>query len=100
MAEVVSYATPQFAKPGATSFDLADIQLSKKRGMIKVEFEGNDGTSIIAIWSDNAGEDATGLMRSLNKLDMRTNTFRMRLIARAIADNKLPAGGTLAGAAD
>lgn len=100
MAEQITYPAPQQAKAGTTLFRVVEFEMSKKKGVIRALFEGDNGTEVVAFWRDSDGENATALMVSLNKVNLATKSMERRIIERAQADGKLPAGGTITGTAD
>lgn len=97
--ERIDLEAPVQARPGTTVFQPASLTLDWKGGAIVLNLDGANGVSATAVWSDAAGEDATGMMRALNKANLSTKSLVRRAMERALADGKIPAG-TISGTPD
>lgn len=105
MPEVVTLTAPVQADPGATVFRIAAIVFDWENARIKIqlkEFAPGAGTFVPGgklLPTSYEGAVATTLMRQLNTINLATQSLHQRIMARLIADGKIPAG-TASGAPD
>jgi hypothetical protein len=105
MAELVTLNAPVQADPGATVFRIALIVFDWEHAVIKVhlkEWGGSPGGFVPggkALPTGYEGPVATTLMRQLNTINLTTQSLHQRIMARLLADGKIPSG-TSSGAPD
>lgn len=96
MAEIVTLNAPVLSDPGATTFRIALIVLDWQGAALKIHLRewANGafvpGGKLIPIGYE--GPTATSLMVALNKANLTTQSLHQRVMARLLADGKLPAG--------
>ena len=94
MPEIFIASTPVQADPGATMFRIASILLAWDRSYIEIVLREWDGTQftgrqITAIYEDAV---ARNILQAFNKVNLSTISLHHRVMARLIADGKVPAG--------
>lgn len=97
--ERIDLTAPHRTSPGTSTYEPAGLYLGFKEGVIILNLEGANGESVSAQWTDAAGENATAMMRALNKANLSTKSLLKRAMERALADGKLPTG-TISGTPD
>jgi hypothetical protein len=104
MAEIVTLDQPVAADPGATVFRVALLALDWERGVIKIHLREwvngafVPGGKLVPVGYE--GDVARTLMTQLNKANLSTQSLHQRVMARVLADGKLPSAGTLTGTPD
>ena len=99
MPEKVTFTTPFSEKPPAIEGQVVQLDMSMRLGRIYAVLACDNGVDLIATWSDSAGENATALMRALNKANLSTKSLNRRVIEKGLVDGKW-APGTISGAPD
>ena len=98
MAEIITLNTAVQVDAGATVFRIALIVFDWEHALIKIHLRQwnagafvPDGKRVTASYE---GAEATTLMTQLNKVNLSTagNSLHQRVIARLLADGKLPSG--------
>lgn len=91
MPESVTFTTPYSKVAPATTATLVQLDMSMELGRIYAVLKGDSGERFEGTWSDAAGENATTLMRALNKANLSTKSLQRRVIEQGVADGKWPA---------
>lgn len=99
MAEVVSLAAP--IDPPKTVFRIALLVFDWYHALIEIQLREWNGTTFgdRTVVAHYTGSEATTLMLQLNKVNLSTQSLHTRVMARLLADNKIPSG-TPSGTAD
>lgn len=94
--EVLTTTTAQFADTGVTTFRIANLYFDWQHAQIDVTVKPflngafvEDRRVFVAHYT---AAEATALMTALNKANLSVSSLHQRVIARLIADGKLPAG--------
>lgn len=97
MAEEVDFSAPVQAvsDPGATRFRIALLSFDWEHAHILIrlrEWNGTDFASGKRVEAEYFGAVATNLMIALNKANLSTQSLHQRVIAKLLADGKIPSG--------
>lgn len=103
MAEIVTLNAPVQADAGATVFRIALLCLDWEHAIIKVYLRQWASGAFVPggkhLPVEYSGATATNLMIGLNTANLSTQSLHQRVMARLLADGKIPAG-TSSGAPD
>lgn len=97
MAELITFTAP--VEPPKTVFRIALLAFDWMNATIKIHLREWNGAAVppfgertlVAMYS---GSEATALMTALNKVNLSTagNSLHQRVMARLVADGKIPSG--------
>jgi hypothetical protein len=100
MAEIVTFGSP--LDPPRTVFRPSYLALDLYNQRIDVQLRDWNGSTYgdrLFIPTPYTGADAVTLIRALNKANLSTQSMDNRIMARLLADGKLPSG-TVSGSPD
>lgn len=96
MAEIVTLAAPVQTDPGATVFRIARLVFDWEIDVIKVHLKQWANGDFVAggkhLPVSYEGPVAVTMMRQFETLNLSTQSLHQRVLARLLADGKVPAG--------
>jgi len=101
MSELITLNQAINVDPGAVTWTVGSIHLSRENAFILVSLRETDGTGSLMEGGRRHdvridGQEAISLIAALNKADLRTNTLLKRILAYLTANGYL-GSGTISG---